>query len=150
MQIKDLYANQLIKVGLTGENKFQIIEELIELLDKAEMIKDSQIALDDVIEREQYLSTGLENGIAIPHAKTDTVDELRLAFGLTKNGIDFDSLDGLPVNLVFLVLSPKDTSGPHIQLLAKISRNLKRVEIRESLVKCNSPEEIHKVFEDFS
>ncbi len=150
MQIKDLFSNQLIKVGLTGVNKFQVIEEMVDLLDKAKMLNDHSIALDDVIEREQYLSTGLENGVAIPHAKTDTVDELRLAFGISKEGVDFDSLDGQPATLVFLVLSPKDTSGPHIQLLARISRNLKREEIRSALLNCDSPEKVNEVFEDFS
>lgn len=150
MQINDLFSNQLIKVGLTGVNKFQVIEEMVDLLDNAKMLNDHSIALDDVIEREQYLSTGLENGVAIPHAKTDTVDELRLAFGISKEGIDFDSLDGQPATLVFLVLSPKDTSGPHIQLLARISRNLKREEIRSALLNCDSPEKVNEVFEDFS
>ena len=150
MQINDLFSNQLIKVGLTGVNKFQVIEEMVDLLDKAKMLNDHSIALDDVIEREQYLSTGLENGVAIPHAKTDTVDELRLTFGISKEGIDFDSLDGQPATLVFLVLSPKDTSGPHIQLLARISRNLKREEIRNALLNCDSPEKVNEVFEDFS
>ena len=150
MQIKDLFSNQLIKVGLTGVNKFQVIEEMVDLLNKAKMLNDHSIALDDVIEREQYLSTGLENGVAIPHAKTDTVDELRLAFGISKEGVDFDSLDGQPATLVFLVLSPKDTSGPHIQLLARISRNLKREEIRKALLDCDSPDKVNEVFEDFS
>lgn len=150
MQLEDLLKSNLIKIGLEGDNKFQVIEELIDMISDAGLLKDKSVALEDVLEREKYLSTGLEFGIAIPHGKSEAINELCIAFGVSEKGVDFDSLDGAPASLIFLVLSPKDTSGPHIQFLAKISRNLRKKEIREKLHSCKSKEEIAQIFESFS
>jgi fructose-specific phosphotransferase system IIA component len=119
---------------LKGDTKFQIIEELLDQLNKHNKIHNRDLALEDVLARESYLSTGLENGLAIPHAKTDGVTELVASFGIKKDGVEFESLDGKPAKLVFLVLSPRNTSGPHIQALAIIARTLKDRQIREQLI----------------
>lgn len=131
-----------ITTDLKGETKFQIIEELLDLLDENKHLLNRDQALEDVLARESYLSTGLENGLAIPHAKTDGVQELMATFGMKKNGVDFESLDGKPANLIFLVLSPRDTSGPHIQALAIIARTLKDKKIRERLLNAGSPDDV--------
>ncbi len=140
-----LPANQ-IKAKLEGDTKFQIIEELLDVLVSSKKIVNKEAALKDVLAREGYLSTGLENGLAIPHAKTDGVDKLVVAFGLKKSGVDFESLDGKPANLIFLVLSPRDTSGPHIQALANISRTLKERTIRDAILNAETSEEIGDLF----
>ncbi len=142
MKLYDYLPKEHIEPNLKGQTKFQIIEELLDLLYKNNRLLDREVALQDVLAREGYLSTGLENGLAIPHAKTDGVERLELAFGVKKDGVDFESLDGKPANLIFLVLSPRDTSGPHIQTLAIISRNLKNKEIREMLLNASTREEI--------
>ena len=127
MKLSDLLPESHISANLTGKNKFQLIEELMDLLHESGKILDREIALKDVIAREGYLSTGLENGLAIPHAKTDGVDQLVMSFGINHEGVDFESLDNKPAQLVFLVLSPRDTSGPHIRALAAITKNLKTI-----------------------
>ncbi|MBN1407764.1 MAG: PTS sugar transporter subunit IIA [Calditrichaceae bacterium] len=149
MILSELLTVNLITANLTGKSKFQLIEELLDILHKDGKISDRETALKDVMAREGYLSTGLENGLAIPHAKTDGVSELVMAFGLKKEGIDFESLDNKPVHLIFLVLSPRDTSGPHIRALAAITKNLKDAEKRKALMNAQSPEEIKKIFSNF-
>jgi fructose-specific phosphotransferase system IIA component len=142
MKLIELLVKEQIEPNLKGENKFQIIEELIDRLNSNQQVKNRDQALEDVLAREGYLSTGLENGLAIPHAKTDGVDKLVISFGIKRDGVDFESLDGKPASLIFLVLSPRDTSGPHIQALATISRNLKDKTIREMILKKNTADEI--------
>jgi fructose-specific phosphotransferase system IIA component len=142
MKLIELLVKEQIEPNLKGENKFQIIEELIDRLNSNQQVKNRDQALEDVLAREGYLSTGLENGLAIPHAKTDGVDKLVISFGIKRDGVDFESLDGKPASLIFLVLSPRDTSGPHIQALATISRNLKDKTIRETILKKKTADEI--------
>ncbi len=142
MKLHEHLPHTHIVVDLKGDSKFQIIEELLDRLHENKKILNREMALEDVLARESYLSTGLENGLAIPHAKTDGVSELIASFGIKKEGIDFESLDGKPAKLIFLVLSPRDTSGPHIQALAIIARTLKDRQIRERILKAESPEEV--------
>jgi mannitol/fructose-specific phosphotransferase system IIA component (Ntr-type) len=149
MKLRDLLPNKQITNDLIGKNKFQLIEELMDLLYKNDKILDREVALKDVLAREGYLSTGLENGLAIPHAKTDGVDQLVMSFGINHEGVDFESLDNKPAHLIFLVLSPRDTSGPHIRALASITKNLKDPEQRQALLKSQSVEEIKAIFENF-
>jgi len=145
MHLADFLRLEQISASLKGQTKFQVIEELLDLLGADQQLADRDIALQDVLAREGYLSTGLENGLAIPHAKTDGVSKLEIAFGVKHGGVDFESLDGKPATLIFLVLSPRDTSGPHIQTLAIISRNLKERSIREALENAKSPQEIYDI-----
>jgi PTS system fructose-specific IIC component len=149
MKLSELLTENLITAELTGNTKFQLIEELLDLLHEGGMISDRELALKDVLAREGYLSTGLENGLAIPHAKTDGVSELVMSFGVKKDGVDFESLDNKPAHLIFLVLSPRDTSGPHIRALASITKNLKDAEKRKALLNAKSDDEIKKIFDKF-
>ncbi len=148
MKLYEFLPVEHIESDLKGQTKFQIIEELLDLLDKNGRLVDREVALQDVLAREGYLSTGLENGLAIPHAKTDGVNGLEIAFGVKKSGVDFESLDGKPAYLIFLVLSPRDTAGPHIQTLAVISRNLKKKEIRDMLLAAKTREEIFDIIKN--
>ncbi len=148
MQLSQYLPSSHIIVDLKGETKFQIIEELMDRLKGNGELVDADIALQDVLARESYLSTGLENGLAIPHAKTDGVDGLKIAFGIKKEGVDFESLDGKPANLIFLVVSPRNTSGPHIQTLAVISRNLKDSQAREALLNVSSAENAAQIIKE--
>lgn len=146
MTITSLLTSDLVKISLNAKNKFQAIEELIDLLDAKEMLRDRNLALDDVIEREQYLSTGLEHGLAVPHGKSKSVTHLVMAMGVIKEGIDFDSLDGNPTTIIFLLVSPKNTSGPHIKALAKITRQVRDAEVREKILAAKSSDEIIDLF----
>jgi len=149
MKLSELLPVNHIYNDLQGVTKIEIIEELLTLMKDNGLIEEYEVALNDVLDREGYLSTGLENGLAIPHAKTDSIKKLAVVFGLKKDGVSFESLDGKPASLIFLVLSPKDTSGPHIQALALITRNLKNAIIREQLKNCSSAEEIAELITKF-
>jgi len=149
MGIQDLLTENLIKSELSGENKYQVIEELLDLLVAENKIEDRETCLKDLNEREQYLSTGLENGLAIPHAKTIAVNELLISFGISRNGLDFASLDGKPAHFIFLVISPRDVAGPHIQILAQLSRNFKSDDLAEKMMSAQNNQEILNIIQDF-
>ena len=149
MKLSDLIPADHIISDLAGSTKIEIIEELLGLMKNLNLIDQYELALNDILDREGYLSTGLENGLAIPHAKTDSINELAIVFGIKKSGAPFESLDGKPAENIFLVLSPKDTSGPHIQALALITRNLKNAQVREKLKKCDSAQCIEAIFQEF-
>lgn len=142
MKMSDYLPQEHISVNLKNNSKFPVIEELLDLLTDTGKLLDRDLALQDVLAREGYLSTGLENGIAIPHAKTDGIGELVISFGIKKEGLDFDSLDGKPAQLIFLVISPRDIAGPHIQSLAIISRALKDAATRKALLQASSASEV--------
>ncbi len=149
MNLVELLDNELIELNLKDGNKFEIIEQLLDIAVQADRVRDSERALKDLIEREQYLSTGFENGLAVPHAKSEAVDEMVLVFGLHRDGIDFDSLDGEATHFVFLLLSPMDTSGPHIQTLALIARNFQNPDVIDSLREVHDPAELTTVLSEF-
>jgi fructose-specific phosphotransferase system IIA component len=111
-----------IKVPLENKEKHLVIAELIDLLAGNRLVQDRDIALEAVLSREKTRSTGIGSGIAIPHGKCSGVRELVMALGIARDPIDFDSVDGKPVLLVILLVSPLDQTGPHIQALARISR----------------------------
>ena len=150
MKFSDFIQEENIIPALSGETKIDVIKEMLTHMHKMGVVSNYDVALNDILVRENHLSTGLENGIAIPHAKTDGVDKLAIVFGKKKNGINFESLDAKPANLIFLVLSPKNTSGPHIQALALISRNLNINSNRERLKSANSINEIAEIFTSFT
>lgn len=150
MKLSDYIPESHVHSDLKGTRKIEIIEELLGIMLKNELISDYELALNDILAREGYLSTGLENGLAIPHAKTKGVEKLTMVFGLHRQGVDFATLDGKPAHLIFLVLSPVDTSGPHIQALALIARNLKNAAVREKIKSARSGAEIIEIFESFA
>jgi mannitol/fructose-specific phosphotransferase system IIA component (Ntr-type) len=149
MKLSDYIPADHVIHSLVGSTKIEIIEELLGRMRDLKLVDQYELALNDILDREGYLSTGLENGLAIPHAKTDSIGKLEIVFGLKKEGAAFESLDGKPAENIFLVLSPKDTSGPHIQALALITRNLKDAQVREKIKDSDSAETIAKIFQEF-
>ena len=150
MKLADYLPENHIKTGLKGTRKIEIIEDLLKLMLDLGVIQDYEAALNDILSREGYLSTGLENGLAIPHAKTRGIEALSMVFGLVPDGVEFETLDGKPAHMIFLVLSPVDTSGPHIQALALISRNLKNESTRNQIIKAQSEKEVAEIFRSFT
>lgn len=118
----DLVKKDIVKVPLESGNKPDVLRELVRILKDAGQIDDVEGVLRSVQEREAKLSTGLEDGIAVPHCKTAAVSSLKLAIGISPEGIDFDSLDGKPAKLFFLLLAAPNLSGPHVEALAEIAK----------------------------
>lgn len=150
MNFADFIQEENIVAQLSGNTKIEVIKELLDQMYKLGLVSNYETALSDIMERENHLSTGLENGIAIPHAKTEGVQKLSIVFGVKKNGIEFESMDAKPAKLIFLVLSPKNTSGPHIQALALISRNLNVATNRDRLISAGTVKEIAEIFNSFN
>ena len=149
MGIEELLNEDQIITQLRGQDKVQVIEELLDLLVTNKKIKHRDICFQDLMEREELLSTGLENGLAVPHAKTTATDKIVVSLGLSRQGLDFTSADGKPTHFVFLVVSPMDTSGPHLKILAQISRIFKKRGVGEQLLNSKNSAEIMKIIHNF-
>jgi PTS system nitrogen regulatory IIA component len=135
MKIMDFLVPKAVSSNLTSTNKKEVIEELLGLLIDAGVVekKHKNKVIEVLMAREALGSTAIGQGIAIPHGKCDCVKKLVGCLGVNKTGIDFDSLDGEPAYIFFLLVAPVDSAGPHLKALAKISRLLKDKYIRESL-----------------
>ncbi len=134
-----------VKVPLEGKDKQSVIAELVDLLDTNGLLSDKNVVLDAVLAREQTRSTGIGSGIAIPHGKCKAVKELVMAIGVADEPIDFGSVDDKPVTTIFLLVSPADKTGPHIQALARISRLMLDEQFRQKLEKATSSDEVYKL-----
>jgi fructose-specific phosphotransferase system IIA component len=146
MALVDLISPEVVKVPLVSKNKPAVIRELVEVLRDAGKINDVERVLDAINKREEQGSTGLELGIAVPHAKCDSVNSLTLAIGISPEGIDFNSFDGKPSHLFFLMLAPPNQSGPHIEALAEIAKLSHSRAFCNALVHSRTPEEVVELF----
>ena len=143
MRLTEILKPQNIKVPVVAKVKTEAIAELISLLaDNGEVI-DPKKVLDSVLEREATRTTGIGNGLAIPHGKCTGTDHLVMAIGRPQTPIDFQAIDGRPVSLIWLLTSPPDKTGPHIHALARISRLMTIDRFRQSLVSAQSAKEIY-------
>ena len=142
MNLLDILSLESTIVDLKGESKEDIIAELVNSLPAGDSITDREQVLQAVLDREKIMSTGIGDGIAIPHGKSAAVTELVAAMGTQQQGRDFDALDGEPAYVFFLLVSPANVSGPHIKALARISRLLKNDEFKKKLIEADSAEEI--------
>ncbi|HKG94145.1 MAG TPA: PTS sugar transporter subunit IIA [Gemmatimonadaceae bacterium] len=133
MLLTELLTAERVRVPLSSRSKDEVLRELVELATRGHPPDDVEAALAAVREREQLLSTGIGAGVAIPHGKTPVIDQLVLAAGVTAPGIEFDALDGEPVQLFFLVLGPESAAGAHVKVLSRISRLLRREPLRQAL-----------------
>jgi len=132
---------ECVRLKLAGETKEEIISELVDILVTEGRVLHRDVVLRDVFEREKAMGTGMENGIALPHAKTDGVDDLEVAIGIKKEGVDFGAMDGKKSRIFILIISPqKDSGGPHIQFLACISSILIDPQVRVNLINIDTPE----------
>ncbi|MDR3626755.1 MAG: PTS sugar transporter subunit IIA [Ignavibacteriaceae bacterium] len=146
MKILDLLNNNYIIPDLKGESKEDVINELIDLFKDDKRVIDLEKVRDAVLEREKIMSTGVGKGFAIPHGKTNAVNDILAAFGKSNRPIEYDSLDGHPVNLVFLLVGKDNLVSKHIKLLSRISRMMNKDEFREKLIQANTSDEILEIF----
>lgn len=136
---------ETISLDLKGNDKEEILAEMVDLLSASGHIRDKEAVLKAVTDREKRMSTGMQNGIAIPHGKTDSVDCLVAALGIKREGIDFGALDGQPSTIFVMTVSPDSRTGPHIQFLAEVSRPLNDASVRAKILSAASREEVLKL-----
>jgi PTS system nitrogen regulatory IIA component len=147
MQIMDFLSKKAIVTDIKSTKKEDVIRELVDaLINAGEVEKRHRNKLiEALMVREALGSTAIGQGMAIPHAKSDSVNKLVAAFGLSKKGVDFDSLDGESAYIFFLLLAPQDSAGPHLKALARISRLLKDKYFRDTLRSCIDEKSIVKI-----
>ena len=145
-----MQMDQIFKIGFLTENmlaktKTEALEELVNTLIKSGLKLDSAKVIEVLQQREKLGSTGIGDGLAIPHGKIPSLDEIVVAFGRSKKGVDFDSLDGKPVHIFFLLLAPENSVGQHLKALAKISKMLKKANFRQKLIETDSKNDLYKL-----
>jgi fructose-specific phosphotransferase system IIA component len=145
MNIRKILTKDVIALELKGENKEQVIEEMIDLLCASGKVENRKAAEKAIWDREKKMSTGMQNGIAIPHGKCDCVDCLVVAVGVHQAGVDFESLDGQPAHFFIMTLSPANRTGPHIQFLAEISRQLNDASVRDRMLAATSKDDVMEI-----
>ena len=143
--INNMLSENCINLNLKGTTKSEIIDELVEILYAAGKLNDKAEYKKEILKREAQSSTGLEEGIAIPHAKTSAVKIPSIAFGLSKAGVDYESLDGEPSKLFFMIAAPANASDTHIEVLSKLTTTLLDDDVRENLLKAASPKEVIEI-----
>ena len=148
MKILDFLEPSCVTVELKGQKKPEIIHELCQLLAAAGRVKDAGAVVNVILEREKLGSTGIGQGIAIPHGKSDAASSLAAAVGISRKGVDFESLDGEPVHVIFILVAPKDTAADHLKALARISRLLKDKFIRTALQAAKTPQDVIKTIQE--
>jgi len=146
MSLLDLIEENIIVIPLKSSSKNGVIRELVDRLKDAGKISDSESVYNSVMEREDKGGTGLERSIAAPHAKTPAVKEMIIAFGISRTGVDFQSIDQELSRLIFLILAPPNQSGPHIALLSEIARMTKSDTFCTQLLSAAGPEQAVKIF----
>jgi PTS system nitrogen regulatory IIA component len=144
VKITDFLREKAVSVDLAAQDKEGVIREMVGLLVKAGEIKlaEQEKIVPVLLAREALGSTGIGQGVGIPHGKTNAVRQLVGAFGLSRRGVNFDSLDGERVHIFFLLVAPEDSAGPHLKALARISRLLKDRFFRESLKEAKDEKEV--------
>src|SRR5688500_18865586 len=145
MRLTEILKAQNIKVPLESKIKTDAIGELVTLLSENGELTDPKKVLDAVLEREATRTTGIGNGLAIPHGKCTGTDHLVMAIGRPSTPIDFQAIDGRPVTLIWLLSSPPDKTGPHIHALARISRLMTIDRFRQALTTAKTPQEIFDI-----
>jgi fructose-specific phosphotransferase system IIA component len=148
MRLTDILKPERIKVPLAATGKRGVIEELVGLLAADGAVTDRERVLQAVLERESTRTTGIGGGLAIPHGKCSGVGDLAMALGKPAAPVDFESIDGKPVNLVILLVSPTDRTGPHIQALARISRIMSVDAFRHKLAAASDPRQVFQLIKD--
>jgi fructose-specific phosphotransferase system IIA component len=145
MVLTQILQPECVKVPLAGKEKTAVITELVDLLDKQGFLTDKAMVLDSVLAREKTRSTGIGSGVAIPHGKCKGVNELVMALGVTAGPIDFESADGAGVRIIALLVSPVEKTGPHIQMLARISRLMLDDDLRKKVEESKSAAELFEL-----
>ncbi|PID78296.1 MAG: PTS fructose transporter subunit IIA [Deltaproteobacteria bacterium] len=147
MKLYNYIKPDFINLDIKAKDKKGVIEELAAPLSEYAGIERDEL-VKTLLERERLGSTGIGKGIAIPHGKVKNLKELMIGFGLSPDGVNFDSIDNKPVFIFFVIITPDNSTGDHLRVLAKISRLLRENEIREEIIRVSDKEEVLKLIED--
>jgi len=145
VRLSDVLHPENVKVPLEALDKEEAFEELVDLAARNGFVPDAGAAVAALAEREAKATTGIGEGVAIPHGKHETIPHLTAALGISPHGIDFDAVDGDPVHIVFLLLAEEDNPGPHVQALAAIAKLLQNPRFRQELRQATSADEAYQV-----
>jgi len=145
MKIAELLVPDAVVAEMNSAGKNAALEELTEAMTRAHSGLDRDAVLRVLHERERLGSTGIGDGVAIPHGKLKNVDQLLLSFGRSREGIEFDSMDGKPAHLFFLLLASEESVGVHLKTLARISKLLKNTAVRDALMTAADSAEIYRI-----
>jgi len=148
MKITKFLAPEAIIPSLRNTDKESVVKEMAETLAKAGLVKNAAHVVEVLLEREKLGSTGIGQNIAVPHAKSEETKILALGVGISEKGVDFEALDGDPVNIIFMVIAPIDATGLHLKVLARIARLLKDKVFRNSLRSCKTAEKIYETIKE--
>lgn len=145
LRISNFLKPEAIIMEMTATEKLAAIRELVDHMVKKNIAKDREQLFDALAQRENLESTGIGEGVAIPHARTDAVNEVVLLFARSKSGIDFSAIDGKPSHIIFLIASPENKKTEYIMTLAKLSRLLRHGNVREQLKSAQTPNEVLEI-----
>jgi fructose-specific phosphotransferase system IIA component len=146
MKITDILNESVVRANLPGATKEEVINAMIELAGTQKQVADKERMRAAIFDREKIMSTGVGSGFAIPHGKTDAVNDIVAAFAITAQPIDYQSLDDQPVRLIFLLVGRDNMVGPHIKLLSRISRLMNKEDFRKQLLEAKTPKDILEIF----
>lgn len=144
--LKDMFSKERVIFELKSKSKEEVINELIQILADDGKVNDKAKFKAAVLKREEEFSTGIGMGIAIPHGKSEAVNEASIVFGRSTAGIDYDSMDGEPAHFFFLIAVPVESSDIHLKALSEISRKLMHADVRANLLKAQNYDEFINVF----
>ena len=148
MLLTELLSLERVKIPLRARTKDDLLQELVEAVSQGLPAAAADSILSAVRDREQVLSTGIGQGVPIPHGRTPVVDQLLMAAGVTAAPVDFDALDGEPVELCFVLVGPESAAGAHVKALSRISRLLRRASLRDALRAASTPDEFLRLVRD--
>lgn len=149
MHLSELMDEDLINCGITKKDKRGVIEEMAEMFQKKDYIKDIDEFCQSIIKREDVESTAIGDGIAIPHGRSEVVTSLKVGFGKSTKGVNFDAIDRKPVYIIFMIAAPTSARKEYLQAVAKIARLLKSRVMKEALLSCEASNDVMKIIKDF-
>ncbi len=142
VKITDFMSEKLVCLELKAKNKDEVLRELVEIIGQSENITDKDKCYSALVARENLGSTGIGKGVAIPHAKTEFAEKLTIGFGISREGVDFESLDDKNANIFFVFASPLKDSHTYLKILARISRLIRNEDFRSKLISSKNAAEI--------
>lgn len=147
--MNEVMDEKLINCDIAARDKKGLIEEMTDMFVEAGVVTNRKDFRDSIIKREEIESTAIGGGAAIPHGRSNAVKSLRVAFGRSKKGVNFDAMDKKPVNIIFMIAAPQDARKEYLQAVAKIARLLKSRVMKEALLLSETPKDVMKIIYDF-